>query len=112
MKPKPFYFSIITKTTLISHSIPQVWKRKSLNKLKNNLKTIFCKLLKKSTKKSFKSTSIQLNLTTPMSEEFILDLNKLVRTSSLIMSIKEKNYANSTEISIESVSTSMSIPKL
>lgn len=47
-----------------------------------------------------------------MSEEFILDPNKLVRTSSLIMSIKEKNCANSTEILIELVSTSMSIPKL
>ena len=111
VKPRLFCSSTTMKTTPISHSILQVWKRKTLIKLKSNSKTNYCKLLKKSTKTFFKLMFIQLSSTILMLEEFIFDQNKLVKTSSLITSLKEKNCANSSEILIESVSTSMSTLK-
>ncbi len=67
------------------------------------------KFSEKLTRMFFKLTSIQLSSTTPMSEESILDPKKLVRTSSLTTSPEENNYASSSEIPIELLSTSMSI---
>jgi hypothetical protein len=60
----------------------------------------------------YKLMSIQSNSTILMLEEFIWDLNKLVKTSLLIMLQEEKNYANFSEIKTELASTLMLILKL
>lgn len=67
----------------------------------------YSKFIEKLIKMSYKLTSIQLSSTIHTLEEFILDLKMLVKVSSLITSQKEKNFSNSTEITIELISTLM-----